>query len=143
MKTKILYLSLPITGCEMQSIVTAKEAQQKLQRSGFQVLNPHDAKNHLEDTLGRVAFEHEIMGADLFTLSRCDAMILMPGWERSKGCNLEVRFALDYNIDIYEYPTMRKMHFKSQLINKLTRTTYDHWITQPIHIEEPTVGMLN
>jgi len=141
MNFKTLYLSLPITGCELQSIVEAKEAQENLEKQGFKIINPHNVRLDLEDELDRVALEREIMGADLLALSQCDAMILLPGWETSKGCNLEIRFALDYNTPIYDYTTMEKIKFNSQIKNVIQRTFKEPWITQPLHIEEPVPGM--
>ncbi|MBI9052498.1 MAG: DUF4406 domain-containing protein [Bacteroidales bacterium] len=141
MKFKKLYLSLPITGCEMQSVVEASEAQNVFERKGYEVINPHDIKRDLTETLNRIPLEIEIMGADLYSISQCDAMILLPGWQNSKGCNLEIRFALDYNIPIYDYQTMKKIIFDSHLKNKARTTVFDSWITQPVHIEEPVLGM--
>jgi len=140
MNRKKLYLSLPITGRELKSIDMAFEAKRYYENQGFQVINPHDVKKELEEELGRIALEKEIMSTDLYFLSECDAMILLPGWESSKGCNLEIRFAEDYNIPIYEVYTNRQLMFKSSLKNNVQRTRKDHWITQPVHIEEPEIG---
>lgn len=120
---------------DLQSIKEACEIQHQFERKGFIVINPFIIKSKLETELGRIAFEKEIIGAEIKALSGCDAMILIPEWEKSKRCNLHIRFALDCNLSIYDYESMEKIHFNSRLNNSVLKTSFDNWITQPIHIE--------
>ena len=36
-------------------------------------------------------------------LSGCDAIIMMPGWEGSRGANIEKQFALEMGIRVYDF----------------------------------------
>ena len=44
--------------------------------------------------------EENIINHDLELLTRCDVLLLAPGWEDSKGCNKELNKALDKGMDI-------------------------------------------
>jgi hypothetical protein len=40
-------------------------------------------------------------GADLVILERCDAILMLNGWETSKGAKLEYDYAMRHNMPIY------------------------------------------
>ena len=140
MNKKTLYLSLPITGCEEESIDVAKEAKFYYERQGFIVFNPHSIREKLFIELGRIPTEPEIMGEDLKYLGNADAMILFPGWQKSQGCQFKIAFANSYNIPIYQVKEPVKLNFTTKISNTPGSRRKDHWITQPLHIEEPIVG---
>ena len=41
--------------------------------------------------------EDEIVKLDCEIIKRCDFVVLLRGWERSKGCVVEVRYCADIN----------------------------------------------
>ncbi len=69
-----------------------KQAEKKLISEGHAVINP--VKN-----LGFNYREYIDMG--LCELMRCDAIYLLPGWEKSPGANLELRYAEVVGLQIF------------------------------------------
>lgn len=89
-KQKILraYLSGPISGYDMNERRKAfKEAEELIHEPGVEVVSP--LNNGLPDD----AEWSDHMLRDLEMLIDCDMMVLLPGWQHSRGCLTEVRFA--------------------------------------------------
>lgn len=83
-----VYISGPIAGYDMQERKLAfLKVQHMLESLGFKAVNPFD--NGVADE------EHwrVHMRADIKMLLECDAIYMMPGWELSKGCKLELDVA--------------------------------------------------
>lgn len=49
------------------------------------------------------------LNADLYFLSKCDAMVIAPGWEESIGVAGEIVFASENNIPVFVYPALPEM----------------------------------
>lgn len=60
-----------------------------------------DPTTPLEDGLSWDAGYAEHLTADLLNLSKCDGLYLLPGWEHSKGCAVELHWAVIFGIPIY------------------------------------------
>lgn len=84
-----VYLSGPITGTLNYRRVF-QGAKDVLTEKGYSVINP--AK--LTDVVGDSFSYDEIMAIDLSILNRCDCLVQLPGWENSRGANIEYGFAL-------------------------------------------------
>jgi hypothetical protein len=80
-----LYIAGPMSGYEDYNYPAFNEAQAKLERAGFEVLNPARQGYGLE-----YADYLALALADVFA---CDAIALLPGWERSPGAAAEVALA--------------------------------------------------
>ncbi len=88
MKNKI-YISGPITGLPKQTYEQRfAEAETFLRDLDFEVVSP------LRNGLPEAASWNEHMAADLALLAECDGIFLMKGWEKSKGCQIELQSAL-------------------------------------------------
>lgn len=85
----MLYISGPITG-DRDYKQKFKAAKRLLEAQGYDVVNPAE----LDDVLPVRSMTHEeIMRTCLDILLQCDAVVTLPGWETSLGCQREVGFA--------------------------------------------------
>lgn len=84
-----VYLSGPITGIEGYKR-HFEGWKDKLVARGYDVVNPAE----LTSVIGENFSYMEIMQIDLDLLQRCDCLAQMPGWELSRGCNIEYGYAL-------------------------------------------------
>jgi len=91
-----IYLSGPMTGIADYNFPAFNAAAARLRKLGYSVANPAekeiDSKKTWEDYLR----------ADLIELLRCDAIALLPGWQKSKGANLELHVAHRVGIEIMD-----------------------------------------
>lgn len=89
-----IYISLPITGHdEKTQREKADKIKMALSRKGYEVVNPFDIAT---DKKNPDWFDY--IGADLRELAKCDAIFLCNGWKESKGCKLEMQYALSMGI---------------------------------------------
>lgn len=84
-----LYISGPITGIENYRRIF-QGAKDDLLAKGYDVVNPAE----LTEVIGDSFSYDEIMRIDLDLLERCDALVQLPGWEKSRGSNIEYGYAL-------------------------------------------------
>lgn len=106
---KIVYIAGPYTGPThgpesyveiSHNIINARGWAIKVMRLGNCVaLTPHLNSAHMECDFNFPDFWY---AADLELLKRCDAIFLIPGWERSKGSVKEKDFAITNNIPTFE-----------------------------------------
>lgn len=88
---KKVYISLPITGMEMEKVVSkANDRKKLLSFKGFEPVTPFDVS---PDSNASYA-EH--MGRDIQALLECDAVYFCRGWQDSKGCQAEYEVAKIY-----------------------------------------------
>jgi hypothetical protein len=93
-----LYISGAISGHDINSVIKRFGECERLYTSrGFEVRNP------LNNNVPYKASYKEHMIADIKMLLECDSILMMRGWENSKGANLEKHIAevLNFKI-IYE-----------------------------------------
>ena len=88
-----VYVSGPIAGYDLQERKMAfLKVQHMLESLGYEVSNPFD--NGVPDD----AHWREHMRADIAMLLQCQSIYMMPGWEFSKGCKLELDVATSCGI---------------------------------------------
>lgn len=91
-----LYVSLPITGCKLDTVRRDASTYKKLwQDEGYEVVTPFD----LSPESNKPYSYH--MGKDIEGLLECEAVYFAPGWTDSKGCNLEYAAAKIYGKQIF------------------------------------------
>lgn len=102
-----LYLSGPYTGngpAERDlNIERAAWTAARLWDMGFAVVCPHMNTARFEERC-KVAGYDDFLRADIELLSRLDCVVMLPGWEESKGAKAERERAIDYGIPVYEWP---------------------------------------
>lgn len=83
----LVYLAGPMSGLPDYNYPAFAEAAQRMRRAGFLVVNP------AENGLPASAPWESHMRQDLHAMLDCQGVALLPGWEASKGAQLEVTIA--------------------------------------------------
>ena len=66
-----------------------------IEKEGYTVVDP------TQTPLDPEQFNYnEFMKVDLLLLSMCDAIALLPGWEKSNGARRELEYAVDHHLGI-------------------------------------------
>lgn len=104
-----LYISGRYTGSSSAerdlNIERAAWTAARLWDMGFAVLCPHMNTARFEERC-KVAKYDDFLRADLELLSRLDAVVMLPGWEESKGACAERERAIEYGLPVYEWPNV-------------------------------------
>jgi hypothetical protein len=96
-----IYIAGPMTGLPALNFPAFHEAAAKLRAEGHDVVNP------AEINAGPAAEWAACMRADIRELMTCDAVYLLPSWERSKGAALESHIAMALGMKIMTAPVVR------------------------------------
>ena len=90
-----IYISGPISGHNPDIVKARFDKVKKIFEGG-----PYEPVSPLENGLPDTATYDEHMLRDLEMLSECDAVYMLKGWERSKGCKVEFAHAVANKITI-------------------------------------------
>lgn len=90
-----VYISLPITGYDIEERRKYAQAVEDLLTKSFAVCNP------LKNGLPKDASYEEHMKADIKELLKCDAIFMCKGFGGSNGCMLEHEIAQAIGLKIY------------------------------------------
>ena len=91
---KRLYISVAITGKDIEEAKVLAEHAKRLWCETYDVITPFDIH---QDQDRPYSF---YMGKDIEVLLECDAIYMCPGWVHSKGCNAEYQIAKIYGLEI-------------------------------------------
>ena len=115
-KLKKCYISGPMTGIEDENRKEFEEAKKRLDYFGFDSINPHTihSKELIDDIDKRfkagVLSEDErwalFLKKDIEVLMRCEFIVVLKGWENSRGARLEVFNALSVNMPMFSAHTL-------------------------------------
>jgi hypothetical protein len=97
-RKELVYISGPMTGYEDFNFPAFNEAARLLQQHGYDVVNP------AEHGVVEGAEWEDYLRYDLIQLARCTSIVLLPGWEASRGANLEVHVARRLGLNFIELP---------------------------------------
>jgi nucleoside 2-deoxyribosyltransferase len=96
-----VYLSGPMTDVPDNNEPAFRAAAAALRRQRYEVVVPHELDNHDRDskTWG------DFMARDIKLIADgdFDGIVLLPGWEKSKGARLELTLMLLLGKTVYEY----------------------------------------
>lgn len=99
---ELVYIAGPIsapTEAEREAnIRNAEHVYRELIQIGIAAVCVHSTARRL---WGRVS-EEAALAADLVLLARCDAVLLTPGWQTSRGTAIEIAHAAELGIPVYE-----------------------------------------
>lgn len=92
-----IYISGPMTGHEDHNFPAFHAAAERFRKAGWEVANPAENFDGRTD-LPREAY----LRADMTMLAQCDAIALLPGWERSAGATLETVLAKELGLQFFD-----------------------------------------
>ena len=88
-----VYLAGPMTGLPHNNTPAFEQAYDYLERRGLEVVLPPGMS-----TSDDVSYR-DVLPKDIVAMATCDAVVLLPGYEQSRGVGLEVHAA-----DLFEMP---------------------------------------
>lgn len=94
MKLKRVYLSGPMTGLPDMNFPLFNKAAATLRAKGMEVVNP------AEICADQPGSWEKFMREDIKALCDCDMIVLLPGWESSKGAHLELHIAHRVGLEV-------------------------------------------
>lgn len=104
-----IYVSGGMSGIPYNNWPLFNEVTALLRAKGYEVFNPAE-KDFLEgitpDEFGTPLPEDQylaIIEADLKELRECDTVVVLPGWEKSRGAKIEVDLAWDLGYPVYTW----------------------------------------
>ncbi|MDB5822199.1 MAG: hypothetical protein JWR21_903 [Herminiimonas sp.] len=116
-----VYLAGAMTGHPDLNFPAFHAAAAKLRAAGFEVVNPAEIKGADElvayaamTPAEMSAYWQKCMRADIAALVTCDAIALLPGWEKSKGATLEHRIAGELGLRKVDIETGAVTHHLSK-----------------------------
>jgi hypothetical protein len=117
-----MYIAGPYSGKSPEEIALniefARAVGRYLARLGHFPVIPHANSAEFDRKAPDIGYEFWL-NKGLGLLKRCDAICLIPGWENSKGSMLELKTALEHNLQVFELKMVH--HNSSELRNKLTK----------------------
>ena len=105
---KVVYLSGPMSHHHDNNRIVFEHAKTVWLAQNVEVVSPVDVAQSLENCWNkdRKIEYNDYLLADLQAIqdNNVDTMIMLPGWEKSKGCVFEHAFALNAGIKIMQWP---------------------------------------
>ncbi|UCG32149.1 MAG: DUF4406 domain-containing protein [Phycisphaerales bacterium] len=92
-----LYLAGPMSGYPKHNFPLFNRVATRLRDMGYHVFNPAENKDG-----GKLRPRSFYMWLDIPALLESEAVVVLPGWEHSRGASLEVWLAVDLDIPVYQ-----------------------------------------
>jgi hypothetical protein len=96
-----VYIAGPMTGLPEFNFPAFAAVAKKLRALGCYVVSPHELSIQADRSLA-LPYEFYLRNS-LKALLRCDEVVLLPGWERSKGACLEREIAQALKMTVTEW----------------------------------------
>lgn len=94
------YISGPMTGHENYNFPAFFEAEEKLLKLGFDVVNPARLNPPKPNDVSEQDYWYVCMRRDIKALMNCDSIIMLYGWEKSKGAVIERDLAMKMGMSV-------------------------------------------
>jgi hypothetical protein len=108
-----IYLAGPMRGKPLCNFPAFDDAAKRLRDIGFTVFNPAE-RDRVEDGFDPATSQPrpfvEYMRIDLPQVMACDVLALLPGWENSKGAQLERHVARECGIPTLTTQTLEDLY---------------------------------
>ena len=113
-KMKVVYVAGPYTAATEElkqvNIRMASITARELWANGCSVICPHLNTRDFELAPETSSLSHNVwIEGDLAIIARCDAVVLLPGWEGSHGARQEVLYALQKGKPVYHSQRMEEL----------------------------------
>ena len=95
----LLYTAGPIRGDQDRNVERARDLAIELRTAGWSVFCPHLNSVDIPGIGGLDAY----LAEDFEVLARCDALVLLPNWQKSEGSLREIEFASMRGIPILDW----------------------------------------
>ena len=95
-----IYISGPITGIADNNVPAFNAAAAELRARGYEVVNPVESDCECQNVWT------EYLKKDIKQMLECDAVVVLNGWNNSRGARLEVYIATCLGLPILEAETM-------------------------------------
>ena len=106
-----------------ENIAKARQASIQLAELGFAWFCPHLNSEHFEVDCKLPHTYESYLPPDFTWIEACDALYLLPGWEKSHGTGQEVAYAKSLGIPVFTSLTELDNHF-TKLDGFITDKTY-------------------
>lgn len=83
-----------------QNIAAARQVGMETARLGWFPVIPHSNTSHMDHYLPELGDDYWLSGTKEL-MERCDALVLVPGWETSEGTKGEIARADELRIPVY------------------------------------------
>lgn len=105
---KRIYIAGPMTGIELRNFPAFHAAAAALRAQGHDVVNPAEINGGADEVTTCAAMTPEQLQAhwracmrnDITQLVTCDGILMLPGWQKSKGATLEHHIAVSLGLEV-------------------------------------------
>jgi len=109
-RARRVYLGGPMSGIPDFNFPAFRRAASVLRVGGFEVFDPSEQGEGDGDVTTGTTSEQtwrEFLADDLrWIMQNADALVMLEGWERSRGATLEVKVARHAGIPVYSFPSL-------------------------------------
>lgn len=109
-----VYISGPMDGMK-DYLENFREVEESLLKLGRVVVNPARLDKAVK---GCGLSREDYLELDLKLLEWCDTIVMLDGWQRSRGCNREYGYAIGTKKKIIAYSTLKTMEKEQKTKNK-------------------------
>lgn len=100
----VWYISGPMTGIEEYNFPAFAKVADYLRERGLEVVSAHEVEHNDNGVPGSLTWDEYLRGDLIEMLKKCNGIILLPGWESSKGAMVEFQLAqlLSFKIKTFD-----------------------------------------